>query len=693
MGAPFTLRVYRGGELLRAERFTRDIVKIGRLPPAHLCLEDDRVARLHAVVEVGADGRLSIVDMGSAAGTLVNGQRVSKAPLSSGDEIGLGGLRIVVESAGSEAASAGAGERGTRSPSPAAAPELREPSPAAAPDPAAETPTPSGSPALSIELEGPTIGALAPGAGREAPVVRGPGASDAGPERERGRGSARARGPAPAPAQGERGGGGATRAAVAAGAAPQRPAPSPPPEVGEPGVEIRLLWGETLLDAGTFVKPVRPVTLGDGPGCDFRAEGVDLPVRPFPVLRYRDGEYLFLFARGMAGGVERRGEVATIGQLAKERKATPDDGVEGGQVVAVPVQGTVRADLGRLLRLEARFRRPPPMATVPWWERLDYRYLNLFLVLLFLQSGFMVAASTWPQGVDTLADDLFKNPSRMAKFVIKPPEPVAKRNPALDRLAQELKGQEPGEMAEKHKGTEGQMGKKDAPKTNARSAPRAIDPNAKDLVKNTGLLAVLGRGKGASGGLSTIFGTGGLGGDLRGAVGNMFGPVVGDSYGLGGLGIKGTGTGGGGQGETIGIGAVGTKGRGGGLGGYGTGVGGLGRKSDRDVAVDTTNVRILGAIDPELIRKVIRENASQVRYCYEQELTLNPKLEGKVAIQWQIGPDGRASGCAVHGDTTLMNEKVQQCIMSRIVTWQFPKPKGGGIAIVKYPWILRMAGG
>jgi len=111
------------------------------------------------------------------------------------------------------------------------------------------------------------------------------------------------------------------------------------------------------------------------------------------------------------------------------------------------------------------------------------------------------------------------------------------------------------------------------------------------------------------------------------------------------------------------------------------------------VAIDTTNVKILGAIDPELIRKVIRENASQVRYCYEQELTLNPKLEGKVAIRWQIGPDGMASNCMVHSDTTLMSEKVQQCIMSRIVTWQFPKPKGGGIAIVTYPWILRTSGG
>jgi hypothetical protein len=672
MGAPFTLRVYRGDELVRAERFTRDIVKIGRLPPAHLCLEDDRVARLHAVVEVGSDGRLSIVDMGSAAGTLVNGQRVSKAPLSPGDEIGLGGLRIVVETGGSEAAV-------VPSPPAGAASAAAAPVAAAA---SLETPAP---PAAAASPRAPATAPSAPTATATAAQPSTPAHSPAG---------AGERGTAPARTATQPRTSTSARTSTAARPAAHRPAAaSPAAEAGDLGVELRLLWGDTLLEAGTFVKPARPVTVGDGPGCDFRAEGAELPVKPFPVLRFRDGEYLFLFARGMAGGVERGGEVATIGQLVKERKTAPDDKVEGGQAVAVPSDGAVRADLGRSLRFEARFKRPPPPATVPWWERLDYRYLNLFLVLLFLQSGFMVAAATWPQNLDTVADDLFKNPSRMAKFVIKPPEPVAKRNPALDRLAQELKGQEPGEMAEKHKGTEGQMGKRDAPKTNARSAPRAIDPNAKDVVKNTGLLAVLGRGKGASGGLSTIFGTGGLGGDLRGAVGNMFGPVVGDSQGMGGLGIKGTGSGGGGQGQTIGIGAVGTKGRGGGLGGYGTGVGGLGRKSDRDVAIDTTNVRILGAIDPELIRKVIRENASQVRYCYEQELTLNPKLEGKVAIQWQIGPDGHASGCVVHGDTTLMNEKVQQCIMARIVTWQFPKPKGGGIAIVKYPWILRTAGG
>ncbi len=630
MAPPFTLRVFRGEEFLRAEAFTRDIVKIGRLSSAHLCLDDERVGRIHAVVEVAADGRMSIIDMGSPGGTLLNGRKISKAPLHPGDQFQIGGMRVVVEVEG-------------------AAVEAAAPAPPLAPVPTATT--------APVAAATPTAAPTA----TPAPTA------------------------APAPP---------TPRAPASPRAHAKPAPAPLALDGaELGVELRLLWGDTLLEAGTFVKPARPITAGEGDGCDFRVEGVDLPVKPFPLLRWQDGDYRFLFARGMTGGVERGGEVRPIGQLVKERQASPDDKLEGAYGVAVPADGTVRAEVGSGLRFEARVRRPPRQAIVPWWERLDTRYLNLFLVLLFVQSGFMVAAANWPQGVDTVADDLFKNPSRMAKFVIKPPEPQAKLNPALDKLAQELKGQEPGEMAEKHKGTEGQMGKKDAPRTNARSAPKAIDPNAKDIVKNTGLLAALGKGRGAPGGLSTIFGQGGLGGDLKGAVGNMFGPVVGDSRGMGGLGIRGTGTGGGGAGQTIGIGAVGTKGRGGGLGGYGSGVGGLGRKSDRDVAVDTTNVKILGAIDPELIRKVIREHASEVRYCYEQELVVNPKLEGKVAVQWQIGPEGHASGCVIHSDTTLLNDTVQKCIMSRIVTWQFPKPKGGGIAIVKYPWILRTSGG
>ncbi len=694
MPTPLTLKVYRGDDLVRTEQFARDIIKIGRLSSAHLCLDDERVSRIHSVIEVAPDGNVSIIDMGSADGTYVNGRRVNRSPLRSGDQIAVGGLKIVLETAlpsdrpatlpaSDMPNDAGTGRRMAVVPGEAAPLPGIDETTGAEPIPrsAAPSPRPVSAPAPVATIAESPSAAAAP-----LHVAVSP-ASPAAPGPQRA---------PPRKAAAQRGG----RLSAAVAVAPRLREPESVIATDEPtsgpdlGVELRMLWGDTLLDAGTFVKPSRPVLVGETKRCDFLLSGPDLPIPQFPILRYEESEYRFLFARGMTGGVEEKGKVTPLATLVKERRATPDGAIEGAYAAAVPRAGAVRVEFGSGIRIEARFKRPPKPAVVPWWERINYQFLNLFLILLFLQAGFIVAANNFPYDTDTVADDLFKNPSRMAKFIIKPPEQQPKSNPYLERLQKELKREEPGEMAERHKGTEGQMGKKDAPKTNARSAPKAIDPNAKDIVKNTGLVALLGRGRGSSGGLSTIFGQGGLGGDLKGAIGNMFGPVVGDSYGLGGLGLKGTGTGGGGQGETIGIGGVGTKGRGGGLGSYGSGVGGLGKKSDRDVSIATGPVAVLGSIDKELIRRVIQEHASQIRYCYEQALAINPKLEGKVAIRWIINADGRVSNPQVDsGTTTLDNGSVHRCMMDRIASWEFPKPKGGGMAVVTYPWILRPSGG
>src|SRR5512147_452092 len=105
MPTPITLKVFRGDELVRTEQFNREIIKIGRLASAHLCLDDEKISRIHSVIEVSPDGNLSIIDMGSAEGTFVNGKKVSRGALRVGDQITLGGLRIVVEST---AAAAGA---------------------------------------------------------------------------------------------------------------------------------------------------------------------------------------------------------------------------------------------------------------------------------------------------------------------------------------------------------------------------------------------------------------------------------------------------------------------------------------------------------------------------------------------------------------------------------------------------------
>jgi hypothetical protein len=664
MATPITLKVFRGGDLVRTEQFNREIIKIGRLASAHLCLDDEKISRIHSVIEVSPEGNISIIDMGSAEGTFVNGKKVSRGVLRVGDQITLGGLKIVLDTVEGAPASAQANE--VAQPAQNRAVSVPVTAPVQPSKPA------NGSPRLAAQPAAATAVAMAvaPAAAPEPEI----------PEPELSAPAAEAAAPAPAPKP--------FRAPAAPAARPKlRPAAKETEDLSgqaDLGVELRVLWGDTILDAACWVQPKQPVLVGETDKCVMRLEG--LPVPELPVLRWQDGEYRFTFTRGMTGVVEEKGVRTPFGELVKARKATSDDTIQGAYSVAVPQAGAVRADVGARLAIEARPKKPTPVKPAPFWERINYQFLNLFLILFFLQAGFIVAANNFPYDTDVVADDLFKNPSRMAKFVIKPPEPKPKQaaGPKSEEKA------ESGEMAEKHKGDEGQMGRKDAPKTNARSAPKAIDPNAKEIVKRSGLLGALGRG---GGGLSTVFGSGGLGGDLKGAVGNMFGPVVGDSYGLGGLGIRGSGSGGGGQGETIGIGAVGTKGRGGGLGSYGTGVGGLGKKGDRDIKIATGTAVVMGSIDKELIRKVIQDHAAQIRYCYEQQLAINPRLQGKVAIKWIINGDGAASSPQVdHSATTLEDSKVHECMMSRITSWAFPKPKGGGIAVITYPWILRSSG-
>lgn len=72
------------------------VIKIGRMASSQLCLDDESVSRMHAVVEVADDGGAQIIDLGSARGTVLNGERINKATLAAGDVLELGDVRVEV---------------------------------------------------------------------------------------------------------------------------------------------------------------------------------------------------------------------------------------------------------------------------------------------------------------------------------------------------------------------------------------------------------------------------------------------------------------------------------------------------------------------------------------------------------------------------------------------------------------------
>ena len=53
---PLTFKLYKGDELIREEKLTLPVIKVGKLSSSHLRLDDKNVSRMHALIEVTGPG-------------------------------------------------------------------------------------------------------------------------------------------------------------------------------------------------------------------------------------------------------------------------------------------------------------------------------------------------------------------------------------------------------------------------------------------------------------------------------------------------------------------------------------------------------------------------------------------------------------------------------------------------------------
>jgi hypothetical protein len=97
---------------------------------------------------------------------------------------------------------------------------------------------------------------------------------------------------------------------------------------------------------------------------------------------------------------------------------------------------------------------------------------------------------------------------------------------------------------------------------------------------------------------------------------------------------------------------------------------------------------IIGSLDKEGIRQVIRRNIAEVRACYERPLTRQPDLTGRVTIQFVIAGNGTVSDSRLVS-STLSAEATEVCIAERACGWRFAPTNGGGPVIVTYPFNLK----
>ena len=98
-----------------------------------------------------------------------------------------------------------------------------------------------------------------------------------------------------------------------------------------------------------------------------------------------------------------------------------------------------------------------------------------------------------------------------------------------------------------------------------------------------------------------------------------------------------------------------------------------------------------GSIDKEIIRRIIRRHINEVKWCYDQELSRQPDLAGRLMVQFTIAATGQVIASVLQ-NSTMGNAKVENCTVQAVRRWEFPKPLGGGIVIVSYPFVLTPAG-
>jgi len=401
----------------------------------------------------------------------------------------------------------------------------------------------------------------------------------------------------------------------------------------------------------------------------------------FALVSTTGADFLVNVTPSMTGEVLLDNQVVPLPQFVQQRGAS----------FSLGDRGRVKIDCGESSFLVSATPKPRtfPAPFLVWrWSEQAYTVGTAIGLLLFLLMIFSV-----PPDPKSLSLDLFNADSRFVNFLIKPPE---EKEEEIPEWLKKKGPDEQGGKGKRHKGEEGKMGKKTSknkeglyglkgPKDKPRPTPgqearrRASQerrhPRRVEDGRGSHLASIFGRDTAAGMMQRTCWAASSA---TRLAKHTAWVVLVWSAPGprwwyrrrhhrLGNFGTIGKG-GGGGSGS-----------------GYGRGAGGLGGRRARapDVIPGQANVR--GSLDKEIIRRIIRRHINEVKYCYETELTKKADLAGRISVQFTIAATGTVIASVLQS-STMGNIRVENCVVQAVRRWEFPKPLGGGIVIVSYPF-------
>ncbi|MCP4196028.1 MAG: AgmX/PglI C-terminal domain-containing protein [Proteobacteria bacterium] len=384
------------------------------------------------------------------------------------------------------------------------------------------------------------------------------------------------------------------------------------------------------------------------------------------------------------------GKRTSIEELVSSGQARASTDLPGAQSINLPSKSRIKMNVDSWTFLVNSVAKPRKFVAPLEFDWSSQIYTGISLVMHFV---FLFLIYFIPPSPEGLSLDLLDDSNRFIKYCLNPPEVEQEEVEWLKKSNDKKQGGK----GKRHKGDEGQMGKRDSKKTDSHYGIKGpkdnLDPHMareamKDMAKNAGILSFMS----AANAPTSPFGQDtALGVDPENALGALMGNQVGENFGYGGLGLAGTGRGGGGTGEgTIGLGNLNTIGHGGGGGsgsGYGRGAGGLSGRRTKAPQIRSGSAMVKGSLSKDIIRRIVHRHINEVKFCYERQLAKRPDLSGRVSIKFIISGTGAVQMSAV-AVSTVGDPQVENCIAQAVRRWTFPQPEGGGIVIVTYPFML-----
>lgn len=638
------VEVVDGGEVVDTHEFTDQKIKVGQLASSQLYLDDPKVSRIHAVFEDQGDGTYQVIDLGSASGTYINGEKTTKGVVGDGDEVRFGDTTVqltVVDLA--------ARRRAEKEAAAARTAETEE-------VPEGHIQLEDGTVVEPFTLEGyyDDAGNYIPGYYDETGQYHyGYGYYDEG---------------------------GTWQVAHGFYDPEGEWVPTSPPEGEKPSdtelyteqffsdrggrsLEIAHLWSDAVVDVQNYARP-RTVLIGTSDDNDYVLQDKVFKHPRFPLVMF-DGEdgYRLVFTTQMKGTVQRQGEQYSLQEMSSRGLARPSDQIDGAYTFALTRDTSVRVDFGRNTFLIHFADIPEAVVGASFGlEGAPFFYQS---VSLGLHVAFMMLVFMFPDNYGAMELYGHDVDDRFAEMELEPEEEEEEEEELDEDLLEDAEEPEEAEAPDEDEVEDEDLELEgDEEVDDEMQAARE-----EEIARDHGALAA-------------------FEGQQQDAIADGAANILADmdadhsGDGIAGMGPTGGATLGGAEGDGHGHVGVGTEG---GPGGAEAPDADLDDRDTLEPEVVPQEPETEGALDREIIQRVVRQNRREIQHCYEQELNRNPDLSGQITMQWVISPGGDVVNASVE-DTTMNSHEVEQCMAGRIQRWSFPEPEGGGIVRVNYPF-------